>query len=85
MVSKSAALRRLQRRPFVELNDEDAKELGIDDGQDVVVEGNGNSFTVRASIGDIVKGAVFVPYDQVGLPANKLLSGPAPRVTVRPA
>ena len=85
MVSKSAALRRLQRKPFVELNDEDAKALGIDDGQDVEVEGNGQSFTVRASIGDIVKGAVFVPYDQVGLPANRLMSGTDARVTVRPA
>ena len=85
MVSKSAALRRLQRKPFVELNDEDAKALGVDDGQDVVVEGNGQSFTVRALIGDIVKGAVFVPYDQVGLPANRLMSGADSRVTVRPA
>jgi NADH-quinone oxidoreductase subunit G len=85
MVSKSAALRRLQRKPFIELNDEDAKDLGIDDGQDVVVEDNGVSFTVRALIGDIVKGAVFVPYDQVGLPANQLMSGLDSSVTVRPA
>jgi NADH-quinone oxidoreductase subunit G len=85
MVSKSAALRRLQRKPFVELNDEDAKELGIDDGQEVLVEGNGVTFTVRATIGDIVKGAVFVPYDQAGLPANRLMSGPNPTVTVKPA
>ena len=85
LVSKSAALRRLQRKPFVELNDEDAKALGIDDGADVVVEGNGASFTVRALIGDVVKGAVFVPYDQVGLPANQLISGIDPTVTVRPA
>jgi len=85
LVSKSAALRRLQRKPFIELNDEDAKALGIDDGQDVVVEGNGAAFTTRAVIGDIVKGAVFVPYDQVGLPANQLISDSDPIVTLRPA
>ena len=85
LVAKSAALRRLQRKPFVELNDEDAKALGVDDGADVVVEANGASFTVRALIGDVVKGAVFVPYDQVGLPANELISGIDPSVSVRPA
>ncbi len=83
MVSRSAALRRLQRKPFVELNDEDAKRLGLDDGHDVVIEGNGRSFTVRALIGDIAAGAVFVPYDQLGLAANELMSGLDPRVTVR--
>ena len=85
MVSKSAALRRLQRKPFVELNDEDAKALGIDDGRDVVVEGNGHSVTVRALIGDVVKGSVFIPYDQVGLAANELISGIDPSVAVRPS
>ncbi len=85
MVSKSAALRKLQRKPFVELNDEDAKALGVDDGQDVTLEANGTSFTVRAVIGDVAKGAVFVPYDQVGLPANRLISGLDPTVTVGPA
>jgi predicted molibdopterin-dependent oxidoreductase YjgC len=85
MVSRSAALRRLQRKPFVELNDEDAKELGVDDGADVVVEGNGRSVTLRAVIGSIARGAVFVPYDQAGLRANELLAGVAPTVTVRPA
>ena len=82
MVSKSVALRRLQKKPFVELNDEDAKALGIDDGDDVTIEGNGRSFTVRAVIGGIVRGAVFVPYDQDGLPANELISGLDPQVTV---
>lgn len=83
MVSKSVALRRLQKKPFVELNDEDATTLGVDDGADVIIESNGRSFTVRAVIGGIVKGAVFVPYDQEGLPANELISGVDPRVTVK--
>ena len=83
MVSKSAALRRLQKKPFIELNDEDAKTLGVDDGSDVVIEGNGKSFTARAVIGGIVPGAVFVPYDQEGLPANQLMSGLDSRVTVK--
>ena len=85
MVSRSAALRRLQRKPFVELNDEDAKALNLDEGADVVVEGNGKALTVRAVIGDIARGSVFIPYDQAGLAANELIAGIDPRVTVRPA
>ena len=32
MVSKSAALRRLQRKPFVEMHADDVKALGLSDG-----------------------------------------------------
>ena len=85
MISKSAALRALQRRPYVALNDEDAKELGVADGDEVVVAANGFESTLAASIEDIVPGAVFVPYDQQGLRANRLISGPDPTVTIRAA
>ena len=72
MVRRSVALRALQKKPFVEMNDEDVKALGLSDGQDVTVQGNGHSVTAKLVIADIVRGAVFVPYDQVGLSANVL-------------
>ncbi|MEA2452583.1 MAG: NADH-quinone oxidoreductase subunit [Actinomycetota bacterium] len=84
MVSKSVALRNLQKKPFVEINDEDAKGLNISDGDQVVVSANGTEASVRAVIADIVKGSVFVPYDQVGVRANSLMDGSG-RVEVRPA
>ena len=79
MVRRSVALRALQKKPFVEMNDEDVKALGLSDGQDVTLEGNGHSVTAKLVIADIVRGAVFVPYDQVGLNANAL--GATVRVT----
>ena len=85
MVSRSKALANLQRKPFVEVNDEDAKELGISDGDEVVVIGNGNSVTLPAVIADISKGCVFVPYDQIGLQANSLMAGAMPYVEVKSA
>ena len=85
MVSKSSALRALQKKPFVELNDEDAKELDIADGDEVVVSSSGNEIRVKAVIADIVRGSVFVPYDQDGLRANMLLRGPHTRVEVTKA
>jgi len=48
------------------------------------VSGNGNDARVAAVISDIVKGAVFVPYDQSGLRANLLMDGSG-RVEVKPA
>ena len=78
MVRRSVALRSLQKKPFVEMNDEDVKALGLSDGDEVTLSSNGTSVTAKLVVGDIVKGAVFVPYDQEGLRANSLGS----RVTV---
>jgi NADH-quinone oxidoreductase subunit G len=85
MVRRSSALQRLAARPFVELSDVDAKELDIADGDDVIVSGNGTEVTLRAVVGDVSEGAVFIPYDQPGVRANRLMSGPDPRVEVRRA
>ncbi len=82
MVARSAALRGLQRKPFVEMNDEDAKELGVADGEDVTLSVDGFGVTLPVVIEDIAKGAVFVPYDQQGLRANELMRGPNPTVQV---
>ena len=83
MVSRSVALRNIQRKPFVEMNDEDAKELELADGDEVVISANGSEATVRLVIGDIVRGSVFVPYDQEGLRANTLISGIDPHIEVK--
>lgn len=85
MVSRTAALRAIQKQPYVEINDENAKELGIADGDSVVIAGAGNSVTLPALVNGIAKGAVFVPYDQGDLRANTLMSGVNPRVTVSKA
>lgn len=82
MVARSKHLRALQREPFVEVNDEDAKELGIADGDMVVVSGAGNSATLPARVNGIAKGCVFVPYDQKDLRANTLMEGENPTVTI---
>lgn len=81
MVRRSRALRNLQKKPFVEMNDEDVKALGFSDGDEVTLSANGTSVRVKLVIADIVAGTVFVPYDQQGLRANELLSGGG-RVTV---
>jgi NADH-quinone oxidoreductase subunit G len=83
MVAKSVALRRLARRPFVEMNIEDAQELGVGDGDDVVLVSGSAEARIPVVISDIARGAVFVPYDQDGLAANTLMSGVDPTVEVR--
>jgi anaerobic selenocysteine-containing dehydrogenase len=82
MVSRSKALRNLARRPFVEIDQQDAAGLEIADGDEVIVRSNGTEYRVKAVVADIARGAVFVPYQQQGLPANELISGPDPTVEV---
>jgi anaerobic selenocysteine-containing dehydrogenase len=82
MVARSVALRGLQRGAFVEINDEDAKELQVADGDEVVLSANGTEVRARAVIADIRPGYVFVPYDQRGLRANTLMQGVDPTVAV---
>ena len=85
MVRRTSVLRALAKRPFVEMNDEDIESLGLADGDEVVLAANGTEHRLRLTVGDIARGAVFVPYDQGGLPANTLIDGVNPVVEVRPA
>src|ERR687892_419810 len=73
MVRRTSVLRALAKRPYVEMNDEDVKALGLADGDEVVVAANGTEQRCRLVVADIARGAVFVPYDQAGLPANSLI------------
>jgi anaerobic selenocysteine-containing dehydrogenase len=83
MVSRSQALSRLAKRPFVELNERDAAARQILAGDEVVVEGNGVQARLKAVIADIAEGAAFVPYDQPGFRANTLIGSGHPVVEVR--
>lgn len=85
MVSRSAALRNLQSEPFVLINGVDATELGIENGDDVVLSGAGAEVTLRARVDGVAAGCVLVPYDQNGLRANTLMAGPGSRVSIRKA
>jgi anaerobic selenocysteine-containing dehydrogenase len=67
------------------MNDKDVKQLGLADGDEVVVGSNGGRFNARLVIADIAEGAVFVPYDQQGLKASELMTGGNLSVTVMKA
>jgi NADH-quinone oxidoreductase subunit G len=83
MVSRTAVLRGLARRPFVELSPEDAVERRLNDGDEALVAADGFEARLPVRISDITPGAVFVPYQQEGLSANRFMNGSAPTVTVR--
>ena len=70
MVSKSTALSHLASSAFVELNEEDAKDLGLSEGDEAVVRANGTAATPRGADRRHRRGAVFVPYDQRDFRAN---------------
>ena len=85
MVSRSSALRDIARPAFIEMNPEDAAELELSEGDRALVAGAAYEVELAVSLSDICRGAVFVPYDQKGLRANRLISGPDPRVQVTKA
>jgi predicted molibdopterin-dependent oxidoreductase YjgC len=85
MVRRTSVLRALARRPYLEMNDEDVKALDLANGDDVVIAANGTENRCKLVVSDIARGAVFIPYDQEGLPVNTLIDGVNPAVEVRPA
>ena len=82
MISKTAALGALAPDAYVELSFEDAERLGISAGDDVIVSSPGFEVSLKARVGDVAAGAVFIPYDQPGLHANRLIRGTNPTVKV---
>ena len=82
MVARSVALRGIAKRPFVEMNGADADRLQVGDGDEVTLRANGTDVTLPVRVGDIARGAVFVPYDQEGFRANRLLGDGDPVVEV---
>ncbi|MFN2489131.1 MAG: NADH-quinone oxidoreductase subunit NuoG [Actinomycetota bacterium] len=83
MVSRSRALAAIARGPFVEMAETDATRLGLSEGDRVIVASEAGEVEAPVTFGDIATGAVFIPYDQEGLAANRLMAGRAPMVTVR--
>jgi NADH-quinone oxidoreductase subunit G len=85
MVSRSKALAAVTRRPFVEMAAADVERLGLTEGAEAVVTSDGVEERAPVVVGDIAPGAVFVPYDQPGLRANRLMRGFDTKVRVGPA
>jgi len=73
MTRRSPSLVREADRPFVEVNPEDATELGLVDGERVVVSSRRGSVEVEARVTDRVgKGVVFMPFHFAEAAANVL-------------
>jgi NADH-quinone oxidoreductase subunit G len=72
----------LGEEPFLEMNPQDASDLGLDDGATVRVRTDAGEVDLPLRVTDgVITGAVFVPWNQAGLRANTLFSG-APLTTV---
>jgi NADH-quinone oxidoreductase subunit G len=84
MVAHSRALGSIARKPFVEVAEETALRLGLAEGQEATVSTDGFEAHLEVVVGDIAPGAAFVPYDQEGLRANRLMNGRNSTVRVAP-
>ena len=73
MTRRVRALNDLKHKPFVQINPEDAKKLGIKDGDKVRVSSRRGSVEVYAWITDVVpRGVVFMSFHFKEAPANRL-------------
>lgn len=73
MTNRTSTLEREAPEPYVEMNYEDAKELGIRDGQLVKVSSRRGAITLKAKVGDkVAKGALFIPFHFREAAANML-------------
>jgi NADH-quinone oxidoreductase subunit G len=77
----------LGERPFVEIHPDDAAGAHIADGDDLVLKTSAGEATLPARVTEhVAKGSVFVPFNQAGFHANRLLDGDfVTSVTVEPA
>lgn len=73
MTMKVPELRRSFPKAYVEINTEDAKKLGINMGDKVLLETRRGKMVFEARVGDVCRpGLVFVPWFDVNLLINKL-------------
>lgn len=73
MTRRSVKLQRESPEPYVEINVEDAKRLGIADGASVRVSSRRGAITVVARVTKwIDKGTIFIPFHYVEGAANRL-------------
>jgi predicted molibdopterin-dependent oxidoreductase YjgC len=70
----SQRLVHLVEEPFVELNRDDARKLGIAQGDEVTVTSPRGALKLKAKVGrKVLPGTVFVPAHQPGAPVNSIL------------
>lgn len=63
MTNRTSLLERESPEPYVETNSEDAKELGIRDGQLIKVTSRRGSITLKTLVGNrVVRRSVFIPF-----------------------
>ena len=76
----------LAEEPFVEVHPDDAEAAGIVDGADVVVRTAAGEVRLPARVTEhVAKGVAFVPFNQAGFQASRLLSGDfVTQVTLEP-
>ena len=75
MTRKVHILEREAPSPFVEINPEDAKSLGIRDGELVTVKSRYGELDVRARISDSVpRGILFIPFHYREAPVNRIVN-----------
>ena len=73
MTQKVGAIRQKQRRSFVEMHEKDAAEMGVADGDDVVVATRRGTVTVPARVGQRTRpGALWMPFHFVDQPTNRI-------------
>jgi predicted molibdopterin-dependent oxidoreductase YjgC len=66
----------LGEKPFLEIHPEDAAASSIVEGADVLVRTAAGEATLPARVTEhVAKGSVFVPFNQLGFRANRLLDG----------
>jgi NADH-quinone oxidoreductase subunit G len=77
----------LGAQPFVEIHPDDAADVHVADGDDLVLKTAAGEATLPARVTEqVAKGSVFVPFNQAGFQANTLLDGDfVTSVTVEPA
>ena len=77
----------LGERPFVEIHPDDAAAAHVGDGDDLILKTAVGEVTLPARVTEhVAKGSVFVPFNQAGFQANRLLDGDfVTSVTVEPA
>ena len=77
----------LGERPFVEIHPHDAAAAHVGDGDDLILKTAMGEVTLPARVTEhVAKGSVFVPFNQTGFQANRLLDGDfVTSVTVEPA
>ena len=74
---KSPELLKGELPPYVIMNPHDAQEMGIEEGQEVVISSKGKEITRVVRFGNVKRGCIFAPFGypkELGEPTNLLTS-----------